>query len=59
MTPAEKQAVFDRMELDRERAERVVADRERGFCQFCGASIPHRFGEGRCQHCAHYNTESK
>jgi hypothetical protein len=35
-------------------AERAVADRERGFCQFCGAGIPHLVGEGRCEHCVHY-----
>jgi hypothetical protein len=33
-------------------------DRKRGFCRFCGASIPHRFGEGRCDKCAHWNTEA-
>lgn len=27
------------------------------FCRHCGASIPHRYGEGRCQHCAHHETD--
>ncbi len=25
------------------------------FCRFCGASIPHRIGEGRCPKCAHHD----
>jgi co-chaperonin GroES (HSP10) len=25
-----------------------------GFCHSCGASIPHRCGEGRCSACMHY-----
>lgn len=24
------------------------------FCRACGASIPHREGEGRCSECAHH-----
>ncbi|MGE5163049.1 MAG: hypothetical protein ACM3IH_03360, partial [Sphingobacteriales bacterium] len=24
------------------------------FCRYCGASIPHREGEGRCPKCAHH-----
>lgn len=24
------------------------------FCGYCGASIPHRDGEGRCPECAHH-----
>ena len=28
------------------------------FCRKCGASIPHREGEGRCDECAVYETEA-
>lgn len=31
-----------------------MTDEEKGFCRFCGASIPHRIGEGRCPKCAHH-----
>ena len=24
------------------------------FCKYCGASIPHRYGEGRCSKCMHH-----
>ena len=27
------------------------------FCRFCGASIPHRYGEGRCPECEQHNDE--
>lgn len=27
---------------------------KRGFCGACGASIPHRPGEGRCPECKHH-----
>ena len=27
------------------------------FCRFCGASIPHRPGEGRCSRCIHHRPE--
>ena len=27
---------------------------EAGFCRACGASIPHRVGEGRCSECMHH-----
>ena len=26
----------------------------KGFCEYCGASIPHRSGEGRCPKCVHH-----
>lgn len=26
------------------------------FCRFCGASVPHREGEGRCPRCEHHAT---
>jgi co-chaperonin GroES (HSP10) len=29
-----------------------------GFCRACGASIPHRVGEGRCTECMHYLWEA-
>ena len=30
---------------------RQQSDKERGFCRQCGATIPHRVGEGRCEWC--------
>lgn len=27
------------------------------FCSYCGASIPHRVGEGRCTACWHHDPE--
>lgn len=32
------------------KAERLANE----FCEHCGASIPHREGEGRCPKCAHH-----
>ncbi len=52
----------ERLEIEREqqtRTERQTVERSGavGFCRACGASIPHRFGEGRCASCAHYDTD--
>lgn len=35
---------------DYERLEAELAT----FCRACGASIPHRIGEGRCPECMHH-----
>lgn len=31
---------------------RAALDAVNGFCRHCGASYPHREGEGRCEKCA-------
>jgi hypothetical protein len=37
----------------RHKNEAVIRARmtEQGFCHFCGASVPHRESEGRCDRC--------
>ena len=36
----------------------TVKEFNREFCSFCGASIPHRYGEGRCNKCMEHFDES-
>ena len=34
-----------------------IEDAMRGFCASCGATIPHRYGEGRCHKCIQHFDE--
>lgn len=47
---------FEHMYSGNPLRERLVTEE---FCRFCGASIPHRPGEGRCQRCMHHRPESE
>ena len=47
---AENKRIVEReKEIERLRA---ALEAVKGFCKYCGATYPHRYGEGRCEKCA-------
>ena len=46
--------------LEADRRDRIKQeDIARGFCRYCGARIPHLYGERRCERCEQHAAEEK